>query len=71
MSSRREFLARASARLLVLATADGAVLILLTVATGSDAAMLAVSLVPEPHRSSWASSTRCYTGIPGWSTVSS
>ena len=45
----REFLARASARLLVLATADGGALILLTVATGSDAAVLAVSFAPEPH----------------------
>jgi transposase len=45
----REFLARASAHLLVLATADGAVLILLTVGTGSEAAVLAVSLEPEPY----------------------
>ena len=45
----REFPARASARLLVLATADGAALIILTVVSGSDAAMLAVSLEPEPH----------------------
>jgi transposase len=45
----REFLARASARLLVLATADGATLILLTVATANDAAVLAVSLAPEPQ----------------------
>ena len=44
----REFLARASARLLVLAIADGAALILLTVATGSEAALLAVSFEPEP-----------------------
>ncbi len=46
----REFLARAAAHLPVLSTADGTVLILLIVATGSDAAVLAVSLVPEPHR---------------------
>jgi hypothetical protein len=46
----REFLARAAARLLVLATADGATFLLLIVATGNDAAVLAVSLVPEPHR---------------------
>ena len=45
----REFLARASARLLVLATADGAALIILAVASGSDAAMLAVCLEPEPQ----------------------
>ena len=44
----REFLARASARLLVLAIADGAALIILTVATGSEAALLAVSFEPEP-----------------------
>ncbi len=46
----REFLARASARLLVLATADGGALIILTVATRSEAAALAVSLALEPHR---------------------
>ena len=45
----REFLARGSARLLVLATADGGALILLTVATGSEAPVLAVSFEPEPH----------------------
>jgi hypothetical protein len=45
----REFLARGSARLLVLATADGGALILLTVATASEAAVLAVSFEPEPH----------------------
>jgi transposase len=44
----REFLAGASARLLILATVDGAALILLTVAAGSDAAVLAVSFEPEP-----------------------
>ncbi len=45
----REFLARASARLQVLATADGAVLAILTVATGTEAAMLVVSIPPERH----------------------
>jgi transposase len=45
----REFLARASARLLVLSTADCAALVLLAVASGSDAALLAVCLEPEPQ----------------------
>jgi hypothetical protein len=44
----REFLARASAHLLALATADGAVLVVLVVATGAEAAMLVVSFWPEP-----------------------
>jgi transposase len=44
----REFLARAAAHLLVLATADGAVLVVLAVATGTEAAMLVVSFRPEP-----------------------
>ena len=44
----REFLARASAHLLALATADGRVLLVLTVATGTAAAMLVVSFQPEP-----------------------
>src|SRR3954467_699889 len=44
----REFLARASARLLLLATADGAALVILAVATGTEAAMLVVSLYPDP-----------------------
>jgi hypothetical protein len=44
----REFLARASAHLVTLATADGAVLVILTVATGTEAAMLVVSLYPDP-----------------------
>jgi transposase len=44
----RECLAGASARLLVLTTVDGAALILLTVAAGGKAAVLAVSLRPEP-----------------------
>jgi transposase len=44
----REFLAGASAHLLALATADGAVLIVLTVAAGTETAMLVVSFQPEP-----------------------
>jgi transposase len=45
----REFLARASAYLLALVTADGTALVVLVVATGTEAAMLAVSIQPEPH----------------------
>ena len=44
----REFLARAAAHLLALATADGAALVILTVATDTEAAMLVVSFKPEP-----------------------
>jgi hypothetical protein len=44
----REFLAQASAHLLALAIADGAVLVVLVVATGTEAAMLVVSFWPEP-----------------------
>jgi hypothetical protein len=44
----REFLARASAHLLALATADGAVFVILTVATATEVAMLVVSFQPEP-----------------------
>jgi hypothetical protein len=44
----REFVARASAHLLVFATAEGAALVILTVATGTEAAMLVVSFEPEP-----------------------
>jgi transposase len=44
----REFLAGASARLLALTTADGAVLVALTVAAGTETAMLVVALMPEP-----------------------
>jgi transposase len=44
----REFVARVSAHLLVFATADGAALVMLTVATGTEAAMLVVSFEPEP-----------------------
>ena len=45
----REFLARAAAHLLALATADGTALVILVVATGTDAAMLAVSIERKPH----------------------
>ncbi len=45
----REFLARASAHLLALAAADGAVLAILVVATDAEAAMLVVSFEPQPH----------------------
>jgi transposase len=44
----REFLARASAHLFTLATAEGAALIVLVVATAAEAAMLVVSFEPEP-----------------------
>ena len=44
----REFVAGAAAHLLALATADGATLVILTVATGTEAAMLVVSFRPEP-----------------------
>ena len=44
----KEFLARASARLLGLATVEGAVLVVLVVATGTEAATLVVSFLPEP-----------------------
>ena len=43
----REFPARASAHLLALVTAD-AVLVVLVIATGAEAAMLVVSFQPEP-----------------------
>ena len=55
----REFLARASAHLLALATADGAVLAILVVTTGAETAMLAISLEPEPPGWNGASSTGC------------
>ena len=45
----REFLARASAHLLALTTADGNALVILTVTTDTEAAMLVLSLEPEPH----------------------
>ena len=44
----REFLAGAPARMLALTTADDAVLIVLTVAAGTETAMLVVALMPEP-----------------------
>jgi transposase len=44
----RAFSAGAAAHLLALATADGAVLVVLVVATGTEAAMLVVSFEPEP-----------------------
>jgi transposase len=44
----REFMARASAHLLVLASADGAALVILVVATGTEVAMLVVIATPEP-----------------------
>jgi hypothetical protein len=44
----REFLARASAHLLLLTAADGAVAAILIVATGTEAAILVVSGQPEP-----------------------
>jgi transposase len=44
----REFLARASAHLLALATADGAALVVLIIASGTETAMLVVSCEPEP-----------------------
>ena len=45
----REFLARAASRLLVLTTADGTALVVLTVATRTETAMLVVSFEPKPH----------------------
>jgi len=45
----REFIARASAHLLILLTADGATLILLTVLTDTEAAVLVVSFEPQRH----------------------
>jgi hypothetical protein len=44
----REFLAGAVAHLLALASADGAGLVILAVATGTEAAMFVVSIQPEP-----------------------
>jgi transposase len=55
----REFLAGASAHLLLLTTADGAVAAILVVATDTKAAMLVVSVQPDPHDGSRVSSTRC------------
>ncbi len=44
----REFLARASAHLLALATANGAALVVLIIASGTETAMLLVTCEPEP-----------------------
>ena len=55
----KAFLARAPAYLLALATADGIVRVILIVTTGTEAAMLAVSLEPEPGGQSPGLSTRC------------
>jgi transposase len=44
----REFLAGTSAHLLLLTTADRAALVILTLATDTEAAMLVVSFEPEP-----------------------
>jgi hypothetical protein len=44
----REFLASGAAYLLAFASADGAALVLFVVTTGTETAMLAVSLAPEP-----------------------
>jgi transposase len=44
----RAFLARAAAHLLALTMVDGAVLVILIVVTGTEAAMLVVSFEPEP-----------------------
>jgi transposase len=44
----REFLARASAHLLALATANGAALVVLIIASGTETAMLVVTCQPEP-----------------------
>src|SRR3954468_1924380 len=56
----REFLARASARLLLLTAADGAVTAILVVATDIEAAaaILVVGVPPGPHDGSRVSSTR-------------
>ena len=45
----REFLARASAHLLLLTTADRAMLVTLIVATDAEAALLVINVEPEPH----------------------
>jgi hypothetical protein len=45
----REFLARASAHLMALVTADGTAMVILFVATGTEAAMLVVSFQSQPH----------------------
>jgi transposase len=45
----REFLARAASRLLVLTTADGTALVVLTVATRTETALLVVRFEPQPR----------------------
>ena len=45
----RELVARASAQLLVLTTADGAGLVILTVTADTEAALLVVSFEPKLH----------------------
>jgi len=55
----REFLAGGSAYLLALVHANGAALAILVVTTGTETAMHAVSLAPEPLDRSGASSTGC------------
>ena len=45
----REFLAGASAHLMLLTTADDTLTGILIVATGTEAAMLVVSFEPDPH----------------------
>ena len=45
----REFLAGASAHLMLLTTAADAVLGILIVAAGAEAAMLVITVEPEPH----------------------
>jgi transposase len=54
----REFLARASAHLLLLTAGDGAVTAILIVATDTEAAILVVSVQTGPHDGSRVSSTR-------------
>jgi hypothetical protein len=45
----REFLASTVAHLFALATAEGAVLLVLVITAGTEAAMLAAGFEPEPH----------------------
>jgi len=55
----RRFLAGLSAQLLALAAADGAVFVVLTIASDAETAMLVISFQPQPGNRSRASSTRC------------
>ena len=57
----RELMARTAGHLLVLTSADGAVIAILTLATDTETAMLAVSIEPEPHGRKPTSSTGCYS----------